>query len=50
MTSSGQVNCPCGKDVTMVIGNGYTKDHAAITLAELRENPQLKEYFEKKYL
>ena len=40
----------CGKDVTMVIGNGYTKDHAAITLAELRENPQLKEYFEKKYL
>ena len=40
----------CGKDVTMVIGNGYTKDHAAITLAELRENPQLKAYFEKKYL
>ena len=40
----------CGKDVTMVIGNGYTKDHAEITLSELRENPQLKAYFEKKYL
>ena len=40
----------CGKDVTMVIGNGYTKDHAEITLAELRENAQLKAYFEKKYL
>ncbi|HIY17128.1 MAG TPA: L-erythro-3,5-diaminohexanoate dehydrogenase [Candidatus Intestinimonas stercorigallinarum] len=40
----------CGKDVTMVIGNGYTKDHAAITLAELRENPRLRAYFEKKYL
>lgn len=25
-----------GKDVTMIIGNGYTKDHAEITLAELR--------------
>lgn len=40
----------CGKDVTMVIGNGYTKDHAEITLSELRENPVLKAYFEKKYL
>ena len=40
----------CGKDVTMIVGNGYTKDHAEITLSELRENAQLKEYFEKKYL
>ena len=30
--------------------DGYTKDHAEITLSELRENPQLKAYFEKKYL
>ena len=36
----------CGKDVTMIVGNGYTKDHAEITLSELRENAQLKEYFE----
>ena len=40
----------CGKDVTMIVGNGYTKDHAEITLSELRENAKLKEYFEKKYL
>ena len=40
----------CGKDVNMIIGNGYTKDHAEITLSELRENPQLKAYFEAKYL
>ena len=40
----------CGKDVNMIIGNGYTKDHAEITLSELRENAELKAYFEKKYL
>lgn len=39
-----------GKDITMIVGNGYTKGHAEITLAELRENPSLREYFEKKYL
>lgn len=39
-----------GKDVTMIMGNGYTKNHAEITLAELRECPALKEYFEKHYL
>ncbi|MEG0441083.1 MAG: L-erythro-3,5-diaminohexanoate dehydrogenase [Oscillospiraceae bacterium] len=39
-----------GKDITMIVGNGYCKGHAEITLAELRENKELKEYFEKKYL
>ena len=34
----------------MIVGYGYTKGHAEITLAELRENPELKAYFEKKYL
>ena len=34
----------------MIVGNGYTKDHAEITLSELRENAGLKAYFEKKYL
>ncbi|MCL2361574.1 MAG: L-erythro-3,5-diaminohexanoate dehydrogenase [Defluviitaleaceae bacterium] len=38
-----------GKDVTMIIGNGYTKDHAEITLAQLRENPKLRAIFEEKY-
>ncbi|MCL2840679.1 MAG: L-erythro-3,5-diaminohexanoate dehydrogenase [Defluviitaleaceae bacterium] len=39
-----------GKDVTMIVGNGYTKDHAEITLAQLRENPKLREIFENKYI
>ena len=34
----------------MIVGNGYTKGHAETTLSELRENPQLKAYFEAKYL
>ena len=39
-----------GKDVTMIVGNGYTKDHAEITLEELRESDKLREIFEKLYL
>lgn len=39
-----------GKDVTMIIGNGYTKGHAEITLAELRESATLREIFEKLYV
>jgi len=39
-----------GKDVTMIIGNGYTKDHAEITLSELRENPGLRRLFEEQYV
>jgi L-erythro-3,5-diaminohexanoate dehydrogenase len=39
-----------GKDVLMIIGNGYTKDHAEITLEELRESKKLRDLFEKKYI
>lgn len=39
-----------GKDVNMIVGNGYTKDHAAITLEELRESKELREIFEKQYI
>jgi L-erythro-3,5-diaminohexanoate dehydrogenase len=39
-----------GKDVNMIIGNGYTKDHAEITLQELRENKKIRELFEKIYV
>jgi L-erythro-3,5-diaminohexanoate dehydrogenase len=39
-----------GKDLTMIIGNGYTKDHAEITLWELRENPGLRKLFEEQYV
>ena len=38
-----------GKDITMIVGNGFTKDHAEITLWELRENKELRKLFEEKY-
>ena len=38
-----------GKDVDMIIGNGYTKDHAEITLNLLRESKQLRDIYEKLY-
>ena len=40
----------CGKDVNMIIGNGYTKDHAEITLNVLRENQKLRALFDEKYV
>lgn len=39
-----------GKDVTMLIGNGYTKNHADITLQVLRENPKLRQLFSTIYV
>ena len=39
-----------GKDVDMIIGNGYTRGHAEITLQELRENADLRKIFEEKYV
>lgn len=39
-----------GKDITMIIGNGYTKGHAEFTLNELREAPQLLEFYKQKYI
>jgi L-erythro-3,5-diaminohexanoate dehydrogenase len=38
-----------GSDVTMLVGNGYTKGHAEITLQELRESPELRKIFEELY-
>jgi L-erythro-3,5-diaminohexanoate dehydrogenase len=38
-----------GKDVTMIVGNGYAKDHAEIALATLRERPALLRYFVERY-
>ncbi len=38
-----------GKDVTIIIGNGYTKNHANITLNLLRESEKLRRIFEEKY-
>ncbi|MFR1709662.1 MAG: L-erythro-3,5-diaminohexanoate dehydrogenase [Clostridium sp.] len=39
-----------GKDVTMIVGNGYTKGHAEITLEELRENATLRAIFQELYV
>ena len=39
-----------GKDITMIVGNGYTKGHAEITLEELRENEILRSVFEELYV
>ena len=39
-----------GKDVTMIIGNGYTKNHAQITLDLVRESEILRKIFEEKYI
>lgn len=39
-----------GKDVTMIVGNGYTKDHADITLWELRESEKIRDLFNTKYI
>ncbi len=38
-----------GKDVDLVIGNGYARGHAETTLQVLRENPKLRALFEKLY-
>ncbi|WP_293755132.1 L-erythro-3,5-diaminohexanoate dehydrogenase [Vallitalea sp.] len=39
-----------GKDVNMIIGNGYSKDHADITLEDVRESKIIRDIFEKMYL
>jgi L-erythro-3,5-diaminohexanoate dehydrogenase len=38
-----------GKDVDMIMGNGYAKNHAAITLNILRESPEIRALYEKLY-
>ena len=35
------------KDVTMMIGNGYTKGHAELTFQALRESPELMKLFQE---
>lgn len=39
-----------GKDITMIIGNGYTKGHADLTLQILRESKEIRDLFEKLYI
>ena len=39
-----------GKDVTMLIGNGFVPGHADLTLDLLRSEPRLRSLFESRYL
>lgn len=39
-----------GKDVSMIVGNGYTKGHANLTLEIIRESKAIRELFEKLYV
>jgi L-erythro-3,5-diaminohexanoate dehydrogenase len=38
-----------GKDVDLLIGNGYVTDHARLTLSLLRRHPGLRALFERRY-
>jgi L-erythro-3,5-diaminohexanoate dehydrogenase len=38
-----------GKDVNMMVGNGYAKGHASVALQTLRDHPALKDYFVSRY-
>lgn len=39
-----------GKEPLMIIGNGYTKHHAEISLQTVRENPAIRKIFQEKYV
>lgn len=39
-----------GKDVDMIIGNGYTKGHSDVTIAALRESETIRNIFKKLYV
>jgi L-erythro-3,5-diaminohexanoate dehydrogenase len=38
-----------GKDINMMVGNGYAKGHAGVALQTLRDHPAIKEYFISRY-
>jgi len=39
-----------GKDVQMIVGNGYVPNHAQLTLELLRRSPSVRKLFEEKYV
>jgi len=39
-----------GKDINLIVGNGYAKGHADLTLNILRESPEIRALFEKLYV
>ena len=38
-----------GKDVNMMVGNGYAKGHAVVALQTLRDHPAINDYFTARY-
>jgi len=38
-----------GKDITMIVGNGYAKGHAQTALQTLRDHPRIHAYFHERY-
>jgi L-erythro-3,5-diaminohexanoate dehydrogenase len=38
-----------GKDVEMLIGNGFVPGHAELTIGLLRKDPGLRKLFERRY-
>ncbi len=38
-----------GKDVNMMVGNGYAKGHAVVALQTLRDHPAINQYFASRY-
>ncbi len=39
-----------GKDINLIVGNGYAKGHADLTLNIIRESKEIRELFEKLYV
>ena len=39
-----------GKDINLIVGNGYAKGHANLTLNIVRESKEIRELFEKLYV
>ena len=39
-----------GKDINLIVGNGYAKGHASLTLNIIRESKEIRELFEKIYV
>lgn len=39
-----------GKDISLIVGNGYAKGHADLTLGIIRESAPIRELFEKLYV
>ncbi|MDO9680560.1 MAG: L-erythro-3,5-diaminohexanoate dehydrogenase [Bacteroidetes bacterium HGW-Bacteroidetes-6] len=39
-----------GKDINLIVGNGYAKGHANLTLNIIRESKEIRELFEKLYV